>query len=153
MVHTASEEVQTNEEAHIYVHDLINLFVIVHSIEETPAVLSLGTLCEDHGYSYEWVSGHKQRLTKEGKTIVYITDNFVPLVVPGLSTSAGSNSSTTSTSQDLSSTSSAQERSDELAPRKWCRSHSKTHNENKQRDDSGDSDDHLRDLPEWLEEF
>ena len=28
-------------------------------LEETPAVLSLGKLCEDHGYSHEWVSGQK----------------------------------------------------------------------------------------------
>ena len=54
------------------------------------------------------------------------TDNFVPLVVPGLSTSCGSNSSETSTSQDLSSTSPPQERSDELAPRRWCGEPSET---------------------------
>ena len=44
------------------------------------------------------------RLTKEGKTIICKTDNFVPLVVPGLSTSSGINSSSTSTVQDLSPT-------------------------------------------------
>ena len=66
------------------------------------------------------------------KTIVCKTDNFV-------STSSGSNSSSTSTWQDLSSTSPAQERSDGLAARK--------------RDDNRDSDDRLRDLPAWLEEF
>ena len=62
-------------------HDL-DLFVTVQLLEETPAVLSLGKLCEDHGYSYEWVCGQKPRLTKEGKTLVCKTDNFVPLVVP-----------------------------------------------------------------------
>ena len=62
----------------------------------------------------------KPRLTKEEKTIVCKTDNFVPLVVPGLSTSSRSNSSSTSASQDLSTTRPAQERSDELAPREWC---------------------------------
>ena len=45
---TASEEVHTNEEAQAYVHD-VSLFVTVHLLEETPAVLSLGKLCEDHG--------------------------------------------------------------------------------------------------------
>ena len=42
--------------------------------------------CEDsgdHGYSYEWVSGQKPRLTKEVKTIMCNTDNFVALVAPG----------------------------------------------------------------------
>ena len=52
----------------------------------------------------EWVSGQKPRLPKEGKTIVCKTDNFVPLFVPGLSTSSGSNSSSTLALQDLSST-------------------------------------------------
>ena len=111
MVLTANGEVHTNEEAQLYVHDL-DLFVTVQLLEEAPAVLSLGKLCEDHGYSCEWVSGQKPQLTKEGKTNACKTDNFVHLVVPGLSTSSGNNSSSTSTSQDLSST-----RSDGLAPR------------------------------------
>ena len=119
VVLTANGEVHTNEEAQVYVHDL-NLFVTVQLLKETPAVLSLGKLCEDHGYSYEWVSGQKPRLTKEGKTITCKTDNFVHFVVPGLSTSSGSNSSSTSALQDLSSTSPAQERSDGLAPGDWC---------------------------------
>ena len=119
VVLTANEEVYTNDEAEVYVRDL-NLFVTVQLLEETLAVLSLGKLCEDHGYSYEWVSGQKPRLTKEEKTIACKNDSFVPLVVPGLSTSSGSNSSSTSTSQDLSSTSPAKERSDGLAPRERC---------------------------------
>ena len=44
---------QTNEEATVYVYDL-DLFVTVQILEDTPAVLSLGTLCEDHEYSCEW---------------------------------------------------------------------------------------------------
>ena len=107
VVLTANGEVHTNQEAQVYVHDL-NLFVTVRFLEETHAVLSLGKLCEDHGYSYEWARGQKPRLTKVVKTILCKTDNFVPLVVPGLSSSSGSNSSSTSTSQDLSSTCPAQ---------------------------------------------
>ena len=69
MVLTVNGEVHTNDEAQVYVHDL-DLFVTVQSLEETvAAVLSLGKLCEDHGYSYEWVNGQKPRWTKEGKTI------------------------------------------------------------------------------------
>ena len=56
VVLAANGEVRTNEEAQVYVHDL-NLFVTVHLLEEALAVLSLGKLCEDHRYSYEWVSG------------------------------------------------------------------------------------------------
>ena len=65
-----------------YVHDLY-LFVTVQLLEETWAVLSLGKLCSQHGCSYEW---------KNGETPCKI-DNFVPLVVPGLSSSSSSSSS------------------------------------------------------------
>ena len=145
-------EVHTNEEAQVFVHDL-SLFVTVQCLEETPALLSRGKLCEDHRYSYKWVSGQTPRLAKEKKAIICKTVNFVPLVGPGLSTSSGSNSSSTSTLQDLSSTSPAQERSDGLAPGGWCGSPSKTENNNKKRDGNRDSDDRLRDFPEWWEEF
>ena len=50
VVRTANGEVHTNEKAQVYVHDL-NLFVTVQFLEETPAVVSLEKLSEDHGYS------------------------------------------------------------------------------------------------------
>ena len=76
----------------------------VQLLEETPAVLSLGKVCKDHGYSCEWVSGQKLRLTKDGKSIVCKTDKFVPLVVRGLSVNSGSSSSSTSLPQESLST-------------------------------------------------
>ena len=60
-VMTVNGDVQTNEEATVYVKEL-DLFLTVKLLEDTPAVLSLGKLCEDHGYSYEWTSGHKPHL-------------------------------------------------------------------------------------------
>ena len=57
MVVTANGQVQTNEEAQVYVYDL-DLFVTMQSLEDTLAVLSLGKLCEGHGYTNEWASGH-----------------------------------------------------------------------------------------------
>ena len=59
---TANGEVQTREEATVYVKEL-DLFVTVMILEDTPAVLSLGKLCEDHGYTYHWTSGQKPHLT------------------------------------------------------------------------------------------
>ena len=59
---TANGEVQTNEEATVYVSDL-DLFVTVQILEDTPAVLSLGRLGEAHGYSYEWTSDEEPHLT------------------------------------------------------------------------------------------
>ena len=61
-------------------------------------------------------------------------------------------SSSTSTLQGLSSTSPAQERSDGLAPGGWSGSPSKP-KKIKKRDGNRDSDDRLRDLPVWWEEF
>ena len=102
VVLTANGEVRTHEEAQVFVHDL-NQFVTVQLLEETPAVPSPGKLlqsCKDHGYSYEWVSGQEPRLTKNGKGIICKTDNFVPLVVPGLSVDSGSSSSPTTPPQE-----------------------------------------------------
>ena len=55
---TAIGEVQTKEEVTVHVREL-DLFLTVMLLEDTPAVLSLGKLCEDHGYSYHWTSGQK----------------------------------------------------------------------------------------------
>ena len=55
---TANGEVQTREEGTVYVKEL-DLFVTVMLLEETPAVLSLGKLCEDHVKTYHWTSGQK----------------------------------------------------------------------------------------------
>ena len=50
-VMTANGEVQTKEEATEYVKEL-DLFVTILLLQETPAALSLGKLCEDHGYTF-----------------------------------------------------------------------------------------------------
>ena len=63
-------------------------------LEITPAVLSLGKLCDENGYSYEWINGQKQHLIKDGIRIICNTENFVPIVVPGLSSSSSASSST-----------------------------------------------------------
>ena len=92
----ANGEVHTHEEAQVFVHDL-NQFVTVQLLEETPAVLSLGKLCKDHGYSYERVSGLESRLNQKWEKYC---DNFVPFVVPGLSANSGSCSSFTTPPQE-----------------------------------------------------
>ena len=84
---TANGEMQTREEATVYVNEF-DLFVTFMLLEETPAVLSLGKLCEDHGYTYHRTSGQKSYLTKKGKRIDCNISNYVPFVVPGLSTTS-----------------------------------------------------------------
>ena len=58
VVLTVNGEVQTHEEAQVFLHDL-NQFLTVQLLEETLAVQSPGKICENHGYSYEWVSGRR----------------------------------------------------------------------------------------------
>ena len=149
IVITANGEVQTHEEATVYVKEL-DKFLTMKVLEDTPAVLSLGKLCDEHGYSYEWITGQKPHLMKNGIRIQCNTENFVPIVVPGLSTSSSSclpsstsmtpsrqeidhptssSSSSTSTSMTSSTVS-----SDSVARQdRWDLCHS--------------------DIPEWLQEF
>ena len=89
MVITANGEVQTNEDATVSVKEL-DIFLTVQVLEDTPAVLSLRPLCDEHGYSYEWINGQKPHLIKNGIRIQCDTENFVPIVVPGLSTISSS---------------------------------------------------------------
>ena len=63
---TANGKVLTREEATVCVKEL-ELFVTVMLVEDTPAVLSLGKLCKEHGFTYHWTSGQKPHLTQYGK--------------------------------------------------------------------------------------
>ena len=97
IVITANGEVQTHEEATVYVKEL-DIFLTMKVLENTPAVLSLGMLRDENGYSYEWINGQKPHLMKNGIRTPCNTENFVPIVVPGLSnSSSGSDSSTSKT--------------------------------------------------------
>ena len=53
----------------------------VQLLNETLAVLSCGRLCEEHGDIYEWASGQRPHLTKNGERILCKTENVVPVVV------------------------------------------------------------------------
>ena len=90
---TANGEVQTHEEAIVYVKEL-DIFLTMKVLDNTPAVLSLGKLCDENGYSYEWINGQKPHLIKDGIPIICNTQNFVPFVVPGMSSSSSGSSST-----------------------------------------------------------
>ena len=124
IVITANGEVQTHEEATVYVKKL-DIFLTMKVLENTPAVLSLGKLCDENGYSYEWINGQKPHLIKNGIRIICNTENFVPIVVPGLSGSSSGSSSTSKTpmkqeshSSSSSSTSSSSPTVTEIQTRK-----------------------------------
>ena len=94
IVITANGEVQTHEEATVYVKEFDIFFTMMKVLDNTPAVLSLGKLCDENGYSYEWINGQKPHLIKDGIRIICNSENFVPIVVPGLSSSSSASSST-----------------------------------------------------------
>ena len=96
IVITANGKVQTHEEATVYVKEL-DIFLTMKVLENTPAVLSLSKLCDENGYSYEWINGQKPHLIKNGSRIQCSTENFVPIVVPGLSSSSSASSSSSRT--------------------------------------------------------
>ena len=96
IVITANGEVQTHEEAIVYVKEL-GIVLTMKVLENTPAVLSLGKLCDENGYSYQWINGQKPHLIEDGIRIPCNTENFVPIVVPGFSSWSSGSSSTSRT--------------------------------------------------------
>ena len=115
IVITANGEVQTHEEAIVYVKEL-DIYLTMKVLENTPAVLSLGKLCDENGYSYEWINGQKPHLIKNGIRIICNTENFVPIVVPGLSSSSSGSSSTSRTFMKQESHSSSSSSSSPSSP-------------------------------------
>ena len=115
IVITANGEVQTHEEAIVYVKEL-DIFLTMKVLENTPAVLSFGKLCDENGYSYEWINGQKPHLIKNGIRIICNTENFVPIVVPGLSSSSSGSSSTSRTPMKQESRSSSSSSSSSSSP-------------------------------------
>ena len=72
VVMTANGEVLAREEATVHVCEL-GLFVTVVLLENTEAVLSLGKLCEEFGYSYGWTSGQNHVSSKMARNFI----NFI----------------------------------------------------------------------------
>ena len=115
IVITANGEVQTHEEAIVYVKEL-EKFLTMKVLDNTPAVLSLGKLCDENGYSYEWINGQKPHLIKNGIRIICNTESFVPIVVPGLTSSSSGSSSTSRTTMKQESHSSSSSSSSSSSP-------------------------------------
>ena len=73
-------------------------------LEETPTVLSLEKLVEDHGYAHHWISVQKPHLIRSLKRIDCNISNYVPFVIPGPTASSSSTTpsptSPSSSSQD-----------------------------------------------------
>ena len=86
---TAYGEVQTHEEATVYVKEL-DIFLTMIVLEDTPAVLSLVKLCDENGYSHDWFNGQNRISSKTG--FEYSVVRSTSFVVPGMSSSSSSSS-------------------------------------------------------------
>ena len=94
----------------------LDLFLTMKVLDNTPTVLSLGKLCDENGYSSEWINGQKTHLIQDGIRIICNTENFVPIVIPGLSSSSSASSSTFRTPMKQESHSSSSSSSSPSSP-------------------------------------
>ena len=85
-------------------------------LENTPAVLSLGKFCDENGYSFEWINGQRPHLIKDGIRTICNTENFVPIVVLGLTSSSSGSSSISRTPMKQESHSSSSSSSSPSSP-------------------------------------
>ena len=111
----ANGEVQTHEETIAYVKEL-DIFLTMKVIENTSAALSLGTLCDENGYSFEWINGQNHISLRTGFGYLAIRKNFVLIVAPGLTSSSSGSSSVLRTSMKQESHSSSSSSSSSSSP-------------------------------------
>ena len=113
-----------------------DIFLTMKVLKNTPGVLSLGKLCDENGYSCEWINGQRPHLIKNGIRIQCNTENFGPIVVPGLSnSSSGSDQSTSRTLSRQESHCSTSSSSSSSSPTGTSRD-----NETREREDRTESD-------------
>ena len=146
----------------MYVYDF-DVFLTEQIVVDTASVLSFGKRCEDHGYSYDCTSGQKTHFVGSSKKIQCNTENYAPIVVPGLSTepsSSATSASSTSVSQDTvrddsmpcpATTRRGSTRSRSLGDQ--LRDSKETNNKTKNEDRDKARRTPLRDLPESFDEF
>ena len=140
----------THEEAQVFVYDL-NQFVTVQLLEVTPAVLSLGKLCKDNGYSYEWVS-QRSRATIDPKRAKYYLQNGQ--FRPGLFTNTGSDSSCSTPSPESLEPDASQVSGDRVAFSSSSDSVSERRDEQSSRQPEQQPEiDSLAGILDWLTEF
>ena len=93
IVITANGEVQTHEEATVNVKEL-DIFLTMKVLENTPAVIVARKVV---AMKTDRINGQKPHLIRNGIRIPCNTENVVPIVVPGLSSSSSGSSSTSKT--------------------------------------------------------
>ena len=78
---TANGEVKINAQVRVFVKELC-IFVWAYVLDCDVAVLSLGMLCDEEGFMYQWVPNTPPTLTKDGFRVICYPSHNVPVIFP-----------------------------------------------------------------------
>ena len=78
---TANGEVKIHAQVRVYVKELC-IFVWAYVLDCDVAVLSLGMLCDEEGFTYKWVPNTPPTLTKDDFSVTCYPSNNVPVIFP-----------------------------------------------------------------------
>ena len=81
-IQTANKEIQVTHEAYVFILEL-RVHVWAYHHEDTVAVLSLGLLCDMHGFTYVWSPNSPPTLTKGSFSVVCHPHWNVPFIYAG----------------------------------------------------------------------
>ena len=88
-VTTANGEVHINTQVRVYVHELC-IFVWAYLLKCDVAILSLGPLCDEDGFTYLWEPGCSPTLSKQGLKVECRQFYNVPVIFPTIAEPGGS---------------------------------------------------------------
>ena len=78
---TANGEVEIHAQVRAYVKEL-GIYVWAYVLDCDVAVLSLGMLCDEEGFTYQWVANSPPTLTKDDFSVTCYPSNNVPVIFP-----------------------------------------------------------------------
>ena len=78
---TANGEVKIHVQVRVYVREL-GISVWAYVLDCDVAVLSLGMLCDEEGFTYNWVPNEAPTLTKDDFKVTCYPSHNVPIIFP-----------------------------------------------------------------------
>ena len=78
---TANGEVKVHAQVRVYVKEL-EIYVWAYVLDCDVAVLSLGMLCDEEGFTYQWIPNLPPTFVKDDFTVTCYPSNNVPIVFP-----------------------------------------------------------------------
>lgn len=78
---TANGEVKVHAQVRVFVKEL-GIYVWAYVLDCDVAVLSLGMLCDEEGFTYQWVPNSPPTLVKDDFSVTCYPSNNVPVIFP-----------------------------------------------------------------------